>query len=92
MRSVPAETTHAVGRFCRKYSILSCGSSETRSGRCGALDTAQHVALAAMERLAAQDAVDPTVGLPGLAARPTIMGRLLAARLTIAKYLPSSLS
>ena len=57
-----------------------------------ALDTAQHVALAAMGRLAAQDAADPTAGRPGLAARPSIMGRLLAARLTIAKYLPPRLS
>ena len=53
---------------------------------------AQHVALAAMERLAAQDAADPTAGLPGLAAPPSIMGRLLAARLTIARYLPPRLS
>lgn len=57
-----------------------------------ALDAAPHVALAVLEQLARQgaDARDDaaTAGVLDLAGRPSVIGRLLSTRLTLAKSLP----
>lgn len=54
-----------------------------------ALDTAQQVALDAMQHLADPGAMAPEGGLQDFAARRSIIGRILAARLNLAKYLPN---
>lgn len=57
-----------------------------------ALDTAQQVALDAMQHLAGPRTMAPNEGLQDLAARRSIIGRLLAARLNVARYLPNGWS
>lgn len=57
-----------------------------------ALDTAQPVALNAMQHLAEQAIKAPKDGLPDFTAPRSVMGQLLAARLNLATYLPKGLS
>lgn len=57
-----------------------------------ALDTAQQIALDAMQHLAGPRTMAPKEGLQDFAARRSIIGRLLAARLNLARYLPNGWS
>ena len=57
-----------------------------------ALDTAQHLALDAMQHLAGPRTTTPREGLQDLVTKRSMIGRLLAARLTLARYLPNGWS